>query len=47
MYILKKFECTSLNNFSFDDVLFYFILFWHYFDVFFESTFFIFYVWEA
>jgi hypothetical protein len=42
--ILEKFQCISLINFSFHDFLKFLILtlFWH----FFESTFFIFHLWQ-
>ncbi len=46
IYISWKFQCTSLINSSFDDVLFLLIflaLLWH----FFESTFFLFFVWKT
>jgi hypothetical protein len=42
-YILRKFQCNSLKFFIWwCFILFY--LFWHYFDICFEFTFFIFYV---
>jgi hypothetical protein len=43
-YILRKFQCIALINYSFDDVLFLFSLFSHYFDIFFIHIFHFFYV---
>jgi hypothetical protein len=40
-YILEKFQCILQLNYSFYGGLFLF-LFWYYYDIFFESTFFIF-----
>jgi hypothetical protein len=41
--IFEIFQYTTLLNFSFDDVLFIYL----YFDIFFESTFFVFFVWHT